>query len=248
MTPARDHDKLADDVGAYLLGALEPDEARRFEKHLERCSECRAEMARLEVARDAMPASVEQFDPSPDLKASLMATVRIEAAERAAAERSAAREPARRSRLRDVFLARPRFAAAAAAVMVALGVGAGVLVGLPEGDEPGSRTVAARVDHNRMPAAKASLVVPSDADSNGRAILRVEGMQPPQSGHVYEVWIVRGERITPSSLFTVKRDGSGAAAIPDRLRGADAVLVTREPEGGSKTPSESPVVTVPLSS
>jgi hypothetical protein len=109
-------------------------------------------------------------------------------------------------------------------------------------------TVAANVDHSRMPAAKASLVVPEGADRKGGAILRVEGMQAPQAGHVYEVWIKRGNRVTPSSLFTVGRDGSGAAAIPHRLGGADAVLVTREPDGGSKQPSERSLVTVPLSS
>jgi hypothetical protein len=90
--------------------------------------------------------------------------------------------------------------------------------------------------------------VPADANRNGGATLRFEGMQAPQSGHVYEVWIKRGDRITPSSLFTVDRDGSGAAAIPDRLAGADLIMVTREPEGGSKKPSESAVVTVPLRS
>jgi anti-sigma-K factor RskA len=244
---ARDHERFADDAGAYLLSALEPDEARRFEKHLARCEECRDEVARLEVARDAIPASVEQHSPAPELKLSLMETVRIEAAERAAAPRPA---PAARPRWRELLLARPRLAAAAAALMIAVGVGAGALVGAIGGGDGGSdaSTVAATVDHVRMPAGKASLVIPAGADRNGGAILRVEGMQAPQSGHVYEVWIKRGRRITPSSLFTVGSDGSGAAAIPHKLRGADAVLVTREPEGGSKTPSGPSFVTVPLSS
>ena len=244
----RDHERFADDVGAYLLGALEPDEERRFGKHLKRCQECRDEVARLEVARDALPASVEQFSPSPDLKASLMETVRAAAA--SAEPAAPRREGAERPRWRELLLARPRLAAAAAAAMVAIGVGAGALVGAIGGTD-GARdadTVAATVDRARMPGGEASLVVPADADTEGGAILRVEGMQPPPSGHVYEVWIQRGDRVTPSSLFTVEHDGSGAAAIPDKLEGADAVMVTREPEGGSTRPSERAVVTVPLSS
>ena len=243
---AADHDRFQDDVGAYLLGALEPDERRRFEKHLERCATCRRDVAHLEIARDAIPASVEPVSPPPELKEALMATVRDEAAQAASPERSG--QP-RRARLRDLFLVRPRLAAAVAAALIVIGVAAGVLVGaLGGGSGAGSDTVAAVVDHSRMPAGRASLVIPSDANRKGGAILRVEGMQPPPAGHVYEVWIKRGNRVAPSSLFTVQRDGHGAAAIPDKLAGADAVLVTREPEGGSQTPSERSLVTVPLSS
>lgn len=245
MTP-RDHERFADDAGAYLLGALEPDEAIRFEKHLKRCEVCRDEVASLGVARDALPASVEQFSPSPDVKVSLMETVRAEAATRTAPEQS---ERPERSRWRELLLGRPRLAAAAAALMLAIGVTAGAVVGVVGGGSgDGADTIAATVDRERMPAASGSLVVPPDTDPKGGAILRVEGMQPPQAGQVYEVWIQRGNKMVPSSLFTVDREGRGAAAIPDKLEGADAVQVTREPEGGSKRPSERSVLTVPLRS
>jgi hypothetical protein len=130
-------------------------------------------------------------------------------------------------------------------VLIAVGIALGALVGAVGGGSDDASTVAATVDVTRMPAGKASLVVP---DSKDGAILRVEGMQQPQAGHVYEVWVQRGGKMVPSSLFTVDSDGNGTAGIPDELRDAEAVLVTREPTGGSKQPSEPPVVTVPLSS
>jgi hypothetical protein len=37
-------------------------------------------------------------------------------------------------------------------------------------------------------------------------------------------------------------------AVPDDLSGAQAVLVTREPRGGSRAPSEEPILSVPLES
>jgi len=232
-------DRFTDDVGAYLLGALEPSEHEAFEDHLSGCEDCRDEVARLSVARDALPRSVEQVAPPPALKASLMDTVRAEAAPEAA--------PApRRSRWREMFLARPALAAAAAAVLLAVGVGAGALVGTIGGGDDGARTVAAVVDQTRMPSGKASLVLPKDGEAGAQ--LRVEGMQPPPEGKVYEVWIKRGNRVTPSSLFTVETDGSGTAAIPENVHDADAVMVTREREGGAKTPSEPAVVTVAVSS
>jgi anti-sigma-K factor RskA len=251
------HDQFTDDVGAYLLGALDPAEERSFEQHLEGCEECRLEVMRLEVARDALPRAVDQVAPPERLKQSLMATVRAEAPA-AEVERAEAVAPPgrlrdavasgrpRRSRWRELLLARPAFAAAAAALLIAVGIGLGALVGaVGGGSGDDASTVAATVDVTRMPAGKASLVLP---DSKDGAILRVEGMQQPQAGHVYEVWVQRDGKMLPSSLFTVDSDGNGTAGIPDELRDAEAVLVTREPTGGSKQPSEPPVVTVPLPS
>lgn len=43
----RDHQELRTDLGAYVLGALEPDERRDFERHLDGCTSCRDEVARL---------------------------------------------------------------------------------------------------------------------------------------------------------------------------------------------------------
>ena len=38
------HDRFQEDIGAYLLGALEPAEQASFEGHLATCPECRAEV------------------------------------------------------------------------------------------------------------------------------------------------------------------------------------------------------------
>ena len=57
-----------DDVGAYLLGALEPAEQAAFEGHLATCPECRDEVEQLRLAVDALPRSVEPFAPPPSLK------------------------------------------------------------------------------------------------------------------------------------------------------------------------------------
>jgi hypothetical protein len=52
--------------------------------------------------------------------------------------------------------------------------------------------------------------------------------------------------VIPGPVFGVRRDGSGAAAIPDDLDHADRVMVTREPRGGARAPSEKPILTVTL--
>ena len=69
MSDGLEHREYADALGAYALGALPEDEAERVRRHLEGCPKCRAELDGLRVAVDALPASVEQVEPPPELKA-----------------------------------------------------------------------------------------------------------------------------------------------------------------------------------
>ena len=57
MSAAHDHDRWADSLGAWMLGALPEDEVEGFRAHLDSCAECRAEAESLRVAVDALPAS-----------------------------------------------------------------------------------------------------------------------------------------------------------------------------------------------
>ena len=85
-----DHVRHQDDVGAYLLGALNDLERQAFERHLRGCGECQEELARLRPAADALPGSVQQFEPPARLKASLMEVVEREARRRSPSRARAA--------------------------------------------------------------------------------------------------------------------------------------------------------------
>ena len=66
------------------------------------------------------------------------------------------------------------------------------------------------------------------------------------ANEVYEVWVQRDGTLEPSRLFVPRRDRSGEAAVPGSLDGADAVLVTREPRGGSPQPTSPPLLRAEL--
>jgi anti-sigma-K factor RskA len=229
---SRDHASHREDVGAYLLGALTDLERQAFERHLAGCPECRDEVERLHPAAASLPRSVEQLDPPPGLKTSLMEVV-----EREADARSSVPAPARRRRLSlsRLALARPLIAG----VALALGLVAGIVVA---DEDP--RTEVATVDERRVPGASARLQLEGDGE-NG-AILRVQGMPSLAPGRVYQAWVQRDGPIVPQPTFEVGQDGRGAVAIPDDVSDAEAVMVTREPRGGSRAPSERPLVVVPL--
>jgi anti-sigma-K factor RskA len=237
---ARDHERYADDVGAYLLGALPQIEREAFERHLMGCAACRDEVERLRPAVDALPRSVPQVAPPPTLKTSLMEAIERELGTAPPEQR---RDP--RSRLRAWFEGlggmRPGLAWGMAALLLAIGGLAGF--GLSSLGGGGTRAVPARVDATRVPGARASLWVPPH---RGGAILRVQGLPTLPRGRVYEVWLQRDGAFLPESTFQVDRRGTGAAAVPEDLRGASAVLVTREPRGGSRAPTEAPIVSARL--
>jgi anti-sigma factor RsiW len=220
---ATEHDRFREDVGAYLLGALEDDERSDFERHVASCHVCQDEVDRLRMAADALPRSVEQYEPPASLKRSLMERVIAEAPAPARGHRA-------RSRLRFSW---PRLAVAAtAALLIGLGVGYGL-----SGGGNDTRTISASVDRTRVGPARAELITGGDASQ-----LRVSAMPQPPAGQVYEIWLRRGDKIEAGPLFSVDQNGNGAGAVPGDLDGVDAVLVTRERAGGARQPTEAPVV------
>jgi hypothetical protein len=237
---ATDHERYADDVGAYLLGALPELEAQIFERHLMGCGACRDELERLQLAADALPGSVEAFEPPPSLKRSLMEVVEAEARERGPAA-APSRPPRRPLGLPRLQTLRPQLAwAAAALVLVGGAIGFGV-DRLARGGS-GDRVLSARVDPAVFPRGSARLEVHGQTRP---ATLRVSGLRVLGSGGVYEVWTRRGGTVRPAgALFAVGNDGSGVAAIPGGVKGVDEVLVTRERAGGATRPTEPPVIRV----
>lgn len=112
--PAVAHDLTA----AYVLDALEPDEARAFERHVAGCPDCRRELDELAPVATALALAVAPSPPPPGLRERVLAD---------------ARRPARVVPLRRIVTT---VAAIAAVALVAIGVRAAVDRG------PGTRTVA----------------------------------------------------------------------------------------------------------
>lgn len=241
-----DHDRYADAPAAYLLGALPELEASAFERHVMGCSACRDEVERLRHAAEALPRSVRPLSPPTGLKRSLLGVVKAEADQ---ARGSGWMRAWRRLRAPSLPRIRPAVALASAAFLVALGVGGGLGAATLLQRDEGTRTFAAEIDKDRLAEGSASLIVPDERSE--RAVLSVNGLPPmPARGKtnvVYQLWLVRGNEVMPSSVFIVSANGSGGAAVTGDLETADAVWVTRERAGGARAPTESPVMRIDLS-
>ena len=220
------HARWADDLAAYALGALDPDEAARLEAHLATCERCQAELRALHTAVDAIPTGLEQTEPPRRLRRRLMTAVRREVR---------GQRPA--SATSVVFRSRMLRLGAVAALAIAAGVVGYIVAG------PGETSGTSIPVRGTAAARNAAGQLIRTGDS---ATLRVRDLPRLPDGDVYEVWIQAGARLRPSTLFVVDRRGDGSAAVAGRLAGADRVMVTREPRGGSRHPTSPPLLRASL--
>ncbi len=229
------HERYRGDLAAYALGALEEREAAELQRHLADCEDCRMQLRWLQPAVDLLPRSVEQIEPPAGLGKRLMATVRAEAREvsRAGVET----EEPRGRRGWGTLLWRPATAVAAAALLV-VGAAGGYLLHQP-GDS--SSVITARPS-SAAPSNLAGTLKRED----GSAILTMSRLPALAPNDVYQVWVERDGTLEPSSLFVPRRDRTAEAAVPGPLDDADAVLVTREPRGGSRHPTSPPLLRAAL--
>jgi anti-sigma factor RsiW len=213
-----------DDVAAYALGALEPAEAEAFRAHLETCAVCRDELAAFQQVVDTLPVSAPAHRAPAGLRRRVLAEV------------GAGPTPAPPSRWRSIGAGWVRPALAAAAMLVVLAV---VALRLGPGSPPAYRQYRAHVTGQGV----GLLAVRS-----GRGELVLGGFTPPPHGDIYEVWIKHGNRPPQptTALFGVTRAGSASVAVPGMLGHGTTVMVTPEPQGGSRVPTHPPVLVVSI--
>ncbi len=223
-----DHNRWSEELAAYMLGALESREAAAFERHLEDCDRCQAEMRWFEPALATLPESVERQEPPRRLRESLMAEVRADA-------RSQPRPAKERSRwFSRGFLMRPAMGLAVLVLVVA--AVAGYEIGKGGGGEGGGASTVV----SRQPDG----IVVKMVREGERGTLRLAGVHQLPPKKVLEAWVRREGKVEAvPALFVPDREGRASTRIDD-MRGVDTVMVTQEPQGGSKKPTSPAIVTM----
>jgi anti-sigma-K factor RskA len=217
-----DHNQWSEDLAAYMLGALTPDETAAFERHLEGCERCQGEMRWFEPAVNSLPESVERQEPPPRLRAALMAEVRADA------------EPERRPAKQRSWGWFSKPALAFAAILLAIALGAGYEIGNGGSDESGGSTLVTR-EHG------ITVKMVRDGDGGTLHLANVHQLPPDK---VLEAWVRReGTVEAVPALLVPDRKGQAETRIAD-MSGVDTVMVTEEPQGGSEEPTGDAIVTM----
>lgn len=230
-----EHDALRDLIAPVALGAAEPHEIARVGAHVAECAVCREELASLRAAAGVLAVAVPQREPSPDLRASLMRTVRAEAAERAgAAEPERASHP-RRSPLRGIRL-RPWPVVAVVASLAALLLGWNIALqaGSNGSDDVTTLSIAGTAD---APGVTGRIVYVPGEDT---AVVRLRRLPQLDPDDAYQLWVIRDGVPRSAGLFE-STGPSEAQTVATGLEGADALAVTAQPRTSRTTP-EPPIL------
>ncbi|HEV8335840.1 MAG TPA: anti-sigma factor [Candidatus Polarisedimenticolia bacterium] len=238
------------------LDLLESDAERRaLRQHLESgCPACSAEQAAVRETLGLLPYARTPEEPSPMVKARLVAAVRRDAANSAAEPRGFGR-----SRLWAVGIA--------AGVIVA--VLTGVLVSRRERVLVADLHSRLRAQERELALLKQQMIRARDTlqlvSSPGVSVIDLEGqadrsesrarvfwdrrrqtwqifaggLPPPAKGRSYQLWMVTATAKINAGVFdpAATAEASGTVAIPRDAGAVVAAAVTEEPEGGSPQPT-----------
>lgn len=238
-----DHEELESNLAAWVLGALDPEEAEVLQAHVEGCASCRETVARLQRAVGAMPLAVDEVAPPARLRERVLAAAASSSGSSTVTPRRARPKqtsPARRKVFAPLFERLPVYAAAAAVVVaLVLGVVAGEVA---RGSQPAPPSQVARFalsGHQSLASAKATVI---DLKSDGLALVDFSGLPALGQGRVYEVWLITsGGRADPAAVFVPDSNGSKVVLVSRALGGYALMAITEEAgPDGVQAPTQQP--------
>lgn len=248
-----DHDEIAGDVPAFLLGVLDAGNCDAVSEHLEDCPECKAEGRRINEAIGALGMLPPTAEPSADLRGRFLSSLHT--------EEPAAPEPETIHASTSRWM---RFGLAAAAILVVALLGWNVMLSR-DLSQTQADLVTAQQEHNQGLAllADASQAIPlvpkSSSDAHGmlyvsseasKGMLTVENLPPAQPGMVYQIWLIQGSAPAPVTVFRADTSGRTMVMIdaPKPLTSYQSLAITQEPgPDGSAAPTGPTVADVSLS-
>jgi len=241
-------------TGSYVLDAVSETERAEFERHLQHCATCEAEVRGLRetAARLAMACAVTA--PARMEQRVLAATYQTRQLPPVSGDGRRARAEPALTRGRRRTQAAPRrwprrlvMAAAAASVAAAAGLGVTQLSTQHQLDTARSSAAAiarvvtapdARVETARTSTGGNVTVVTSAALHE--AVVSATGMPPLSSGRVYQAWVMSPSGARSAGLV------SAGSLLASGVRPGDRIAITVEPAGGAKHPTTAPVAVLPV--
>jgi anti-sigma-K factor RskA len=265
MTPGR-NDEGGNLSGAYALGAVSDTERAAHEAAARRSEQLRSETTELADTAVLLGLATPPVEPSPELKARLMAqiattpqlpalvaveSVADEGAHESAdaAETPATPGPAElkaRSRWTRPIAAIASIAAAVAIVTGGIAIGTSSLH--PEQSYQAAQftriTDAPDVHELTTDLVGGQHVTVRWSPTLASSALIVDGMDPAPADSVYQLWYIDAAGARPAGFLPVSGEGESWQVLDGSMIPGDKIGVTVEPAGGSPAPTTDPVMVI----
>ncbi len=231
-----DHGRFEELKDAYVLGALSETERQEVEEYLAAHPERQAEVEELGAVADLLALSPQEQEPSPQLRSRILEAVGGEATHAAGEDRRSAS-----AWIWELLSVRNLALGAAALLVVGLFSWSMLLREEVQDLKASQQRTIVLEGSGVAEEVRAEVVVLE----GGRAVLMAENMPPVPEDRTMQIWVIENDNPQPGGLFEPD-DKLVAIAITHPLRGADAITVTVEPEGGSRKPTSHPMLTAKL--
>jgi len=238
-------------IPAYAIGALDPDEIRYLEGHLETCLECQAALKEYQWVADSLKFALPPQAPNP--------RVRTELAKKLKAPPNNTAEKAQKTVFPLRWALLPTLLALVALLALNLSMAAQIRdlkqqqVILQQRlqtyqnvtaliSQPGLQTIS--IQNDQMVG---NLVIQPEGE---RGVLFMKNLPPLEEDQTYQAWLIPAAGSPVSAgLFQVEAGEEQVSTIvgADRpIREFNAFGITIEPAGGSLQPSMTPILAVNL--
>ena len=258
-------------AGAYALDALdEGSELTRFTRHLSRCQSCASEVRGFREVATAMAFGATAEAP-PEMRDRVLAAV---ARTRQLPPETRAHPAPRPARGRAPWLPWLSGVVATAAIAVAVFFGFTQAHTQNELNQARAQNQAlsqaqARVEAelsqakehdqalaeilgaphvtllSRRTTKGGVAVVVLDAATR-QLVVATSGLPAPPAGHVYQLWLIGPVRIVSAGLLPTARSGVTTPVVATGIVKGDKLGLTVEPAPGSKQPTTTPILALPL--
>jgi anti-sigma factor RsiW len=241
-------------TGSYVLDAVSDTEREEFERHLQNCPSCEAEVRGLRetAARLALacavtpPARMEQQVLAATYRTRQLPPLSADRPRRSPRRRALPRRASSRSTFpRSTFPRRVAVLAAAASVAAAVALGITQLSAQHQLDQARATAIArvvtapdAHVETARTSAGGSVTVVASVALRE--AVVSTSGMASLPSSRVYQVWVMSPSGARSAGLM------HGSSLLASAVRPGDRIGITVEPADGTARPTTTPVAVLPV--
>jgi anti-sigma-K factor RskA len=222
-------------AGSYVLDAISETEREEFERHLQSCPTCDAEVRGLRETAVRLALACAVNPPARMEQHVLAATYQTRQLPPLAASR-----PGRVLH----FPRRLAILAAAASVAAAAALGITQLTAQHQLDQARATAIArvvtapdAHVDTAR--AAGGSVTVVTSIRLH-EAVVSTSGMASLPAGRVYQVWVMSPSGARSAGLI------QGGSLLASAVRTGDQIGITVEPAGGTARPTTTPVAVLPV--